>query len=73
MSEQNKKPLLKGIRVVDMARFIAGPVCAMMMADLGAEVIKVEKKDTVMTEDMSDRSKTARPCTLQHLIVTKRA
>ncbi len=44
MSEDRK--LLEGIRVIDMARFISGPVCAMMMADQGAEVIKVEKKDS---------------------------
>jgi formyl-CoA transferase len=34
--------LLDGIRVIDAARFIAGPVAATVMADLGAQVIKVE-------------------------------
>jgi crotonobetainyl-CoA:carnitine CoA-transferase CaiB-like acyl-CoA transferase len=34
--------LLDGIRVIDAASFIAGPVAATVMADLGAQVIKVE-------------------------------
>lgn len=34
--------LLAGIRVIDAASFIAGPVAATVMADLGAQVIKVE-------------------------------
>ena len=34
---------LQGCRVVELAHIMAGPVCGLMLADMGAEVIKVEK------------------------------
>lgn len=37
---------LQGLRVVDLSRFISGPHCAMMLGDMGAEVVKIEKPGT---------------------------
>lgn len=36
---------LQGMRVIELAHIMAGPVCGLMLADMGADVIKVEKPD----------------------------
>jgi CoA:oxalate CoA-transferase len=48
----NEKGALNGIKVIDLTRVISGPFCTLLLADMGAEVIKVEppKGDNVRNQ-----------------------
>lgn len=39
------KTVLEGIRVLDFGRYIAGPYCAALLGDMGAEIIRIEKRE----------------------------
>jgi crotonobetainyl-CoA:carnitine CoA-transferase CaiB-like acyl-CoA transferase len=41
--EGTNRLLLSGVRIVDLAHMLAGPSGSMLLADLGAEVIKIER------------------------------
>jgi len=40
------KSILEGVRVIEMTEALAGPYCAMLLGDFGADVIKVERPGT---------------------------
>ncbi len=42
--EERDTPLA-GIRVVELSHVLAGPICGLMLGDMGAEVIKFERPD----------------------------
>ena len=65
---------LEGLRVVEFTHMVMGPTCGMVLADMGAEVIKIEPIDGEVAEialrvaDIGDgKLKIPRPAMLQHL------
>jgi crotonobetainyl-CoA:carnitine CoA-transferase CaiB-like acyl-CoA transferase len=64
--------ILAGIRVLDFGRYIAGPFCATMLGDMGAEVIRVERVEGSEDRFLAPVAKTGEGGTFLQLARNKR-
>ncbi len=55
--------VLEGIRVLDVASYIAAPYCTMLLADHGAEVIRVEPPNGKVDRELGPFSQNGQPLT----------
>ena len=39
----SSQPILHGVRVVDMPQYLAGPTVTRLLAEMGADIVKIEK------------------------------
>ena len=59
---------LDGVRVVDLTALVFGPLATKMLADLGAEIVKIEPLDGELTRHIEPMRSKAMDLALTHLL-----
>ncbi|WP_228242169.1 CaiB/BaiF CoA-transferase family protein [Porphyrobacter sp. GA68] len=57
MSDQDNRGPLSGVRVLEFAGIGPGPHCAMLLADMGAQVVRIEREGTAVLNPVVERAR----------------